>query len=79
MSMIQSLPAAICMSCSTTITVFDGSYDENYRIVQPDGGIRWIRDRAFPVKDENGVIYRIAGVAEDITERKQLEERLPRA
>ena len=52
----------------------DGAYDESYRIVQPDGGIRWIRDRAFPVRDENGVVYRIAGVAEDITERKQLEE-----
>lgn len=55
----------------------DGAYDETYRIVRPDGGIRWIRDRAFPVKDENGVVYRIAGVAEDITERKQLEDKLP--
>jgi len=57
----------------------DGAYDQSYRIVKPDGGIRWIRDRAFPVRDENGVVYRIAGVAEDITERKQLEEQFPRA
>ena len=28
-----------------------GTYDEEYRIVRPDGSIRWIRDRAFPVRD----------------------------
>ena len=44
-----------------------GEYDEKYRIVRPDGSIRWIRDRAFPVKNEAGNVYRIAGIAEDIT------------
>jgi PAS domain S-box-containing protein len=44
-----------------------------YRIVRPDGSVRWIRDRGFPVKDASGKVYRIAGVAEDITERKQVE------
>ncbi|HBJ85133.1 MAG TPA: hypothetical protein DDZ88_14930, partial [Verrucomicrobiales bacterium] len=29
----------------------DGTYDEEYRILRPDGSLRWIRDRAFPVKD----------------------------
>jgi len=48
-----------------------GRYDEEYRIVRPDGAIRWVRDRAFPIHDENGVIYRIAGIAEDITDRRQ--------
>jgi two-component system cell cycle sensor histidine kinase/response regulator CckA len=51
-----------------------GTYDEEYRIVRLDGNIRWIRDRAFPVLNEKGEIYRIAGIAEDITERKQAEE-----
>ena len=51
-----------------------GTYDEEYRIIRPDGSIRWIRDRAFPVKDASGQVYRIAGIAEDITERKQAEE-----
>jgi PAS domain S-box-containing protein len=51
-----------------------GSYDEEYRIVRPDGVIRWIHDRAFPIRDEAGKIYRIAGIAEDITERKRLEQ-----
>ena len=44
-----------------------GNYDEEYRIVRPDGSIRWIRDRGFPVKDDTGKVYRIAGIAEDIT------------
>lgn len=51
-----------------------GSTEIEYRIVRPDGTIRWIRDRAFPVMNKQGQIVRIAGVAEDITERKQLEQ-----
>jgi signal transduction histidine kinase len=51
-------------------------FEIEYRIVRPDGSIRWIRDRAFPIKDELGRFYRIAGIAEDITERKQAEEQL---
>jgi PAS domain S-box-containing protein len=51
-------------------------FDEIYRIVRPDGAVRWIRDRAFPVKDAAGRAVRCVGVAEDITERKELEERL---
>jgi PAS domain S-box-containing protein len=47
-----------------------------YRVVRPDGSIRWIRDRGFPIKDESGHFYRVAGIAEDITERKRAEEKL---
>ncbi len=47
-----------------------GDYDEKYRIVRPDGSIRWIRDRAFPVRNEAGNVYRIAGIAEDITAQR---------
>lgn len=50
-----------------------GTYDEEYRIVRPDGGMRWIHDRAFPIRNSAGEAYRIVGVAEDITERKKLE------
>ena len=55
-----------------------GDYDEEYRIVRPDASTRWIRDRAFPVSDSEGRVYRIAGVAEDITERKQAEDKIRR-
>ncbi|MBD1913046.1 MULTISPECIES: GAF domain-containing protein [unclassified Leptolyngbya] len=44
-----------------------------YRIVHPDGSIRWIWDRGFTVRNDVGEIYRIVGVAQDITERKQAE------
>jgi PAS domain S-box-containing protein len=50
-----------------------GEYDEEYRIVRPTGSVRWIRDRAYPVRDDGGQVYRIVGIAEDITERKRLE------
>ncbi len=54
-----------------------GEVIENvYRIVRPSGDIRWIRDRAFPVRDANGDIIRLAGVAEDITDRKLSDLRL---
>ena len=51
-------------------------YDQHYRIVQPDGTQRWIHDRAFPVRDASGKIIRIAGIAEDVTERRALEDQL---
>lgn len=51
-----------------------GQYDEEYRILRPDGEIRWIRDRAFPIFNEQGQPYRIAGIAEDITDLKQAEQ-----
>ena len=55
-----------------------GGYDESYRIIRPDGGVRWIHDRAFPVRNEAGTVERIVGVAEDITERRKLEEQFLR-
>jgi PAS domain S-box-containing protein len=51
-----------------------GSYNVEYRIIRPDGGVRWIWDRAFPVRQKQGEVYRIAGIAEDITERKKTRE-----
>ena len=45
-----------------------------YRIVRPDGEIRWIRDRAFPIKNQAGEVYRVVGIAEDISEAKQAEK-----
>jgi PAS domain S-box-containing protein/putative nucleotidyltransferase with HDIG domain len=50
-----------------------GRHEQEYRIVWPDGSVRWIWDRAFPVYDASGEVYRLAGVAADITERKQHE------
>ena len=53
--------------------------DEQYRVVRPDGSIRWIRDRAFPVPEPTGPVRRIVGVADDITDRRDAEEGLRRS
>jgi PAS domain S-box-containing protein len=53
-----------------------GQYDEEYRVIRPDGGVRWVHDRAFPVKNQAGAVERIVGIVEDITERKGTEQLL---
>ena len=54
-------------------------FDEEFRIHRPDGSVRWIHDRGVPVWKSDGTISQIAGIAEDVTERKQAEEVLNRA
>ncbi|HEV2692925.1 MAG TPA: ATP-binding protein [Verrucomicrobiae bacterium] len=56
-----------------------GTYDEVYRIQRPDKSERWIHDRAFPLRNEAGNVYRVVGTAEDITARRELEEQLRHA
>ncbi|MFZ5539458.1 MAG: PAS domain S-box protein [Pseudomonadota bacterium] len=55
-----------------------GGFDETYRIVRPDGEVRWIHDRGYPVRNERGQVYRVVGVATDITARRQVEAQLHR-
>ena len=54
----------------------EGKFNHEYRIIRPDGDIRWIHDRGFPIRDQNGHVVQMAGIAIDITERKQAEESL---
>jgi PAS domain S-box-containing protein len=51
-----------------------GEFDEQYRVVRPDDAQRWVRERAFPVRDATGAVVRIAGIAEDVTELRELEQ-----
>lgn len=55
-----------------------GRYDIEYRIVRPNGEIRWVWSRGFPIFDETGQLYRVAGVAEDITERIEQQNKIAR-
>ena len=48
--------------------------DFEYRIRTPDGREKWIRDRAFPIRDHRGQLIRVVGIAEEITEQKRLIE-----
>ncbi|HTS18807.1 MAG TPA: PAS domain S-box protein [Verrucomicrobiae bacterium] len=51
-------------------------YDVEYRIIRPDGQVRWIRDSGFRICNPSGQVCRIAGIAEDITEDKRAEQEL---
>ena len=44
-----------------------------YRIIKPDGSVRWVSDKGYAIRDKNGNVVRITGTAEDITERKSAE------
>jgi PAS domain S-box-containing protein len=52
------------------------AFSHEYRIIRPDGSVRWIWDRGFPILDQQGRAYRLAGIAEDITDRKRAQEAL---
>lgn len=49
-------------------------FEQQYRIIRPDGSVRWIHVRGFKIREESGEQSRVAGVAQDITERKLAED-----
>jgi len=54
-------------------------WSHEYRVVKPDGAVRWIQGRGFPVQDDQGRIIWYTGVATDVTERKTLEQQFLQA
>ena len=48
-------------------------FEEEFRIIRPDGSVRWVWSRAFPIRDHQGKVQRFVGITEDITKRKQAE------
>lgn len=54
--------------------LLDTSICQEYRILRPDGSIRWIRDRLFPIRSATGITIRIAGISEDITHSHAIEQ-----
>lgn len=54
----------------------NGDYEVTFRMMHTDGSERWMHSRAFPVYDQDGAVYRIAGISEDITEQKRAQEKL---
>jgi PAS domain S-box-containing protein len=50
-----------------------GQTQVEYRILRPDGEIRWIWTRLFPIFSKTGTLTRLVGIAQDCTERKQAE------
>jgi PAS domain S-box-containing protein len=56
-----------------------GGSDEEFQITRPDGSVRWLRGRSFPIRDGRGSVCRIVGLTEDVTRRKQMESELRQA
>jgi PAS domain S-box-containing protein len=56
--------------------VRQNDFELDYRIVRPDGEVRWLRTRGFPIRNEAGEVYRLTGVTEDVTDRKRAEDEL---
>lgn len=54
-------------------------FSHEYRIVRPDGEVRWILDKGFPVVDSDGEVRIYVGVARDITADKRLRESVDQA
>ena len=68
----------VAESLGEAVTISGETRFPNFKIVLPDGSIKWIASRAFPVRNSKGKIIRVAGIAEDITRRIKAEEELAR-
>jgi two-component system, sensor histidine kinase and response regulator len=55
------------------------NYDLEYRIRHRNGSIRWVRDQRFAIRGDDRKVVRTCGVAEDVTERKNLEAEMAKA
>jgi diguanylate cyclase (GGDEF)-like protein len=53
-------------------------FDAVYRIVHDDGAVRWIHNRARSIRDESGNVARLDGIARDVTDLKEQEQRIAR-
>ncbi|MGF1636150.1 MAG: PAS domain S-box protein [Cyclobacteriaceae bacterium] len=53
-----------------------GTFNEQFRVIKKDGSIHWIWAKVRPIYNENGELYRSVGIAQDITEIKEAQERL---
>ena len=53
-----------------------GVFDQEYRIVRPDGAVRWLHARSTPIIDASGAVAYHTGAAVDITQRKEMEDEM---
>jgi len=57
-------------------TLAGGNQNVEYRVLRPDGEVRHILDTGFPIRDSDGSIVRVGGIAQDLTERRRQEKAL---
>ena len=56
----------------------DERFEGEYRIVRPDGDMRWVHDSGIKIHDSNGHVVRLSGVLRDITRRRVAEDEVRR-
>ena len=56
-----------------------GTMTLEYRIVRPDGAVRWISDSSFVIRNDEGEVVRVGGIAQDVTERVEAQDELRQA
>ncbi len=61
---------------SVARAIADGESSVEYRVLRPDGSMRWVHDRGFAIRDDEGHVVRVAGIARDITESKASQEQV---
>jgi PAS domain S-box-containing protein len=54
-------------------------FDSEYRVIHTDGSIHWVWGRGFPIRDETGRLTLFAGIAQDVTARRRLEDQFRQA
>lgn len=54
------------------------AFNQAYRIIRPDGGLRWVYSRTFLLQEKNGTPEYVFSIAEDITDQKGVEQTLHR-
>jgi diguanylate cyclase (GGDEF)-like protein/PAS domain S-box-containing protein len=55
-----------------------GGIDDEYRVIRPNGELRWIHMRTFPVRDERQIVRSVGGIVSDITEAVSQQHQLQR-
>jgi PAS domain S-box-containing protein len=65
--------ATVAASIETSLT--QGAHRVEYRVVRPDGAVRWVEGRGEVFRDAAGRPERLIGVCVDVTERKRADER----
>ncbi len=60
---------------NNTKAIHEGKgFDLDFRVVRPDGDVRWVRSRCEVIRDADGIPIKLIGTTQDITERKEAEE-----
>ncbi len=55
-------------------TLSSGTHEIKFRIIKSDGKLHWLSSRAFPIYDDQGELYRVAGIMDDITQHMEMEK-----